>query len=227
VRGSKAGGYVKLPSIGQRGATDRPSRAGSKKRATRASGNSPPSSEHGRAHVVTHPPTPTSAPRRIVRLGSGLGDGRAARLVVPLRPQQTFANPNSPRTVKPRPRLASGNLPVPRREPIQADTQMAAAASCQPRRASKRERGEHIFSPGITPRLLSRGDAASYCGVSATHFVQHVASKVPPIQLGRRKLWDIRSLNQWLDQQSGLIEPEQPIDHWLERLGNDRARARN
>jgi len=57
---------------------------------------------------------------------------------------------------------------------------------------------------GMTPRLLSRWAAAAYCGVSPTTFDEHVAHAVRPIALGRRTLWDIKALDRWLDQQSGL-----------------------
>jgi hypothetical protein len=57
---------------------------------------------------------------------------------------------------------------------------------------------------GMTPRLLSRAAAATYCGISPNAFDEHVASAVKPIEIGRRNLWDVRALDRWLDQQSGL-----------------------
>lgn len=57
---------------------------------------------------------------------------------------------------------------------------------------------------GLTPRLLSRAAAATYLGMSENHFDEHVAGGVPPLRFGRRSFWDIKALDRWLDQQSGL-----------------------
>jgi len=66
------------------------------------------------------------------------------------------------------------------------------------------ERGLPI---GMTPRLLSRVGATAYCGMSPNHFEEHVAKVIPPLHFGKRCLWDIRALDRWLDQQSGLTHP--------------------
>jgi hypothetical protein len=47
-------------------------------------------------------------------------------------------------------------------------------------------------------RLLSRPQAARYCGMSAEHFTKHVP--VAPIEFGKRKLYDRNSLDQWIDK---------------------------
>ena len=77
---------------------------------------------------------------------------------------------------------------------------------------------------GITPRLLAKEAAAEYCGVSAPHFEAHVARQVPAVEIGRRRLWDIKALDRWLDGQTGYAEAS-PAD-WLGRLGDDRAHSR-
>src|SRR5260370_1413420 len=79
---------------------------------------------------------------------------------------------------------------------------------------------------GMTPRLLSRAAAAAYCGVTAETFETHIRPQVPPIEIGARRLWDIKALNRWLDERSGLVEALRPIRDWLAELGDDRARAR-
>lgn len=71
---------------------------------------------------------------------------------------------------------------------------------------------------GMRPRLLSRDVAAAYCGVVGETFDQHIRPHVPPIQIGTRRLWDIRALDRWLDERSGLIAELRPIDDWLSRL---------
>jgi hypothetical protein len=79
---------------------------------------------------------------------------------------------------------------------------------------------------GMMPRLLSRDAAAAYCGITAETFEQHVRPHVAPIEIGARRLWDVRALDHWLDVQSGLIDALRPVDDWLAELGNDRARSR-
>ena len=66
---------------------------------------------------------------------------------------------------------------------------------------------ERRLPDGMTPRLLSREAAATYCGISPTLFDEHLAEAVPPVGIGRRKLWDVKALDHWLDAQSGLTHP--------------------
>lgn len=47
------------------------------------------------------------------------------------------------------------------------------------------------------PRLLSREQAAAYCGMSPPSFNEHV--KVKPLSFGRRRLYDRRDLDAWID----------------------------
>ena len=82
------------------------------------------------------------------------------------------------------------------------------------------------FPTGITPRLLSRDLAAAYCGVTAETFEQHVRPHVRPIEIGARRLWDVKALDRWLDAQSGLADAFRPVDDWLAELGDDRAGSR-
>lgn len=59
--------------------------------------------------------------------------------------------------------------------------------------------------PGMTPRLLSRDEAAAYCGVSPNMFEEHVG--VPAFKgFGSRRLWDRIALDLWLDRESGITE---------------------
>jgi hypothetical protein len=86
--------------------------------------------------------------------------------------------------------------------------------------------GRRSLPMGMTPRLLSRDAAATYCGITAETFEQHVRPHVAPIEIGARRLWDVRALDDWLDVQSGLTDALRPVDDWLAELGNDRARSR-
>jgi hypothetical protein len=72
---------------------------------------------------------------------------------------------------------------------------------------------------GMTPRLLCKSAAAAYCGVIAETFEQHVRPHVPPIEIGTRRLWDVRALDRWLDQRSGLVTELRPVNDWLATLG--------
>lgn len=72
--------------------------------------------------------------------------------------------------------------------------------------------------------MLTRDEAAAYCNVVAETFEKHVRPHVRPVEIGARTLWDIRALDRWLDQQSGLVDAPQPLEKWLEGLGGDRAR---
>lgn len=76
---------------------------------------------------------------------------------------------------------------------------------------------------GMTPRLLSRAAAAAYCGIVADTFEEYIRPHVPPIELGARRLWDVRALDRWLDERSGLVEPRRSLDDWLGRLGDGEA----
>jgi hypothetical protein len=68
---------------------------------------------------MTHHPAPASGPRRIIRLASGIADGRTVRRVIPPHRPQTFAN--TPRTVKPCPGLHHVSSPASGPEQIAAD----------------------------------------------------------------------------------------------------------
>jgi hypothetical protein len=76
---------------------------------------------------------------------------------------------------------------------------------------------------GMTPRLLSEDAAAAYLGIHRVTFEEHVRPHIPPVEIGARKLWDVKSLDAWLDQQSGLVEALRPVGDWLAELGDDRA----
>lgn len=86
-------------------------------------------------------------------------------------------------------------------------------------------RGSLTLPAGMTPRLLSRGAAAAYCGVVAETFEEHVRPHVKPVEIGSRRLWDVKALDRWLDERSGLVESLRPVNDWIARLGSDGASA--
>ena len=77
-------------------------------------------------------------------------------------------------------------------------------------------------SQGITPRLLSREDAAAYCGVSPNHFHKYIARSVTSTRFGRRVVWDIKVLDKYLDSLSDLDGTVTSTEYWLARLEDDR-----
>jgi len=85
------------------------------------------------------------------------------------------------------------------------------------------EMAERRLPDGMTPRLLSREAAAIYCGVKAEAFETHIRPHVPPVEIGTRRLWDVKALDRWLDERSGLAHAARPVDEWAGMLGDDRA----
>jgi len=68
------------------------------------------------------------------------------------------------------------------------------------------------------PRLLSRKRAAERLGVSPGHFDKYVRTSVPPLQIGRRKLWDVSALDRWVDSRSGTASDTRSLDAWISTL---------
>jgi hypothetical protein len=82
---------------------------------------------------------------------------------------------------------------------------------------------------GITPRLLRRGEVAAYLAIHPETFERHVRPHLPEVEIGTRTLWDIKVLDRWLDEKSGLVGETGPVEDWIGRLdhaqnGDDRAR---
>ena len=74
--------------------------------------------------------------------------------------------------------------------------------------------------------MLSEDAAAAYLGVHRETFEQHVRPYVPPVEIGAPKLWDIKALDHWLDQQSALAEAWRPVGEWVAELEDDCAHPR-
>jgi hypothetical protein len=85
---------------------------------------------------------------------------------------------------------------------------------------------ERHLPAGMTPRLLSRDAAAAYCGIVAETFEEHIRPHVRPVEIGSRRLWDVKALDRWLDQKSGLTDALRPVNEWLEALGDDNRAGR-
>jgi hypothetical protein len=76
----------------------------------------------------------------------------------------------------------------------------------------------------LDPRLLSRADAAAYCGLSLTAFSTHCP--VRPIALScdkRLDRYDVTELNKWID---GLSAGSAAAGtNWLAAMGNTHDRG--
>jgi hypothetical protein len=56
------------------------------------------------------------------------------------------------------------------------------------------------------PRLALRtGEAAAACGVSEDRFAAEIAPQVPCVRRGRLKLYTVRTLAQWLEDNEELL----------------------
>lgn len=70
------------------------------------------------------------------------------------------------------------------------------------------------------PRLLSREQAARYCGVTANTLEHHCP--VRSVRIGTRRLWDRNALDRWVD---GLANDTVSLSgsDWLRRLDDGHA----
>jgi hypothetical protein len=61
------------------------------------------------------------------------------------------------------------------------------------------------------PRLALRtGEAAAACGVSEDFFAAEIAPHVPCVRRGRLKLYSVRALEAWLDENADRLFDERP-----------------
>ena len=73
-------------------------------------------------------------------------------------------------------------------------------------------------------RLLTREQAAQYCGISLPTFLR--LSPIPAVSLGHgRRLdrYDLRGLDEWIDKLSTSCGEESDID-WLSQIGGENVR---
>ncbi|MEL6363892.1 MAG: helix-turn-helix domain-containing protein [Pseudomonadota bacterium] len=75
-----------------------------------------------------------------------------------------------------------------------------------------------------SPRLLPVSRAAEYCGVSEETFRAHVP--VAPVRMGRAVRYDVRAIDEWLDElRSGAPDaspegdPDDPLAEIKRRVG--------
>lgn len=59
------------------------------------------------------------------------------------------------------------------------------------------------------PRCLSRTEAAHYCGVSPQTLRKHGPA---PIRIGRAAVYDIKTIDRWLDELSGIAPTPETVN---------------
>lgn len=71
----------------------------------------------------------------------------------------------------------------------------------------------------LQPRLLSRAEAAAYCGFKPSAFSAHVSAGRLPGPLAGLKKWDRAAIDAYLDKISGINTPMPAVeedDPWAE-----------
>ncbi len=79
-----------------------------------------------------------------------------------------------------------------------------------------------VIPPGLTgalplqtPRLLSRQQAAAYCGVSLETFDDYRRRGIVPGPISGTNRWDRKLIDMWLDKASGIdANTETSLDEW-------------
>lgn len=67
--------------------------------------------------------------------------------------------------------------------------------------------GKHVSIAPIAPRLIDEETAAAYLGRGKTRFREQVKARVLPAPSDRNgnvDLWDVRALDRYVDQRSGI-----------------------
>jgi hypothetical protein len=81
-----------------------------------------------------------------------------------------------------------------------------------------------LLPPGMTPRLLTREQAAAYCGISPSQFSDTIAKEVEPVRFrrdGKTVRWDRVAIDVCIDKKSGLYNGGERQRSIAERLNGD------
>ena len=71
-----------------------------------------------------------------------------------------------------------------------------------------------LVNLGIVPRLLTREQAAAYCGLSVTGFSEWVKTGRLPGPIVDTARWDLRAIDAALDSLSGIGIGSLALDQW-------------
>jgi hypothetical protein len=93
--------------------------------------------------------------------------------------------------------------------PLTSSENVALDVPRRPGENTERHRRELVQKPNA--RILDHATAAAYVGVSERTFdkLRGVYRALDPIEFGRRRVWDIRVLDNWLDEISALNDESQ------------------
>lgn len=75
------------------------------------------------------------------------------------------------------------------------------------------------------PRLMTKTEAADYCGVSLPTFRKWVRDGAIPGSLPRLGKWDRRAIDAMLDKLSGLDVKSKPVESELDKWVRENAAA--
>jgi len=83
-------------------------------------------------------------------------------------------------------------------------------------------------APALAPRLLSKSEAAAYCGLGVRGFENWVAKGLVPGAVPGTARWDRKAIDAALDKASGISgcdegesQERSPLDTWLMRRNNE------
>ncbi len=69
--------------------------------------------------------------------------------------------------------------------------------------------------PLQSPRLLTKTQAAAYCGVTSSSFDDYRRRGIVPDPISGTNRWDRKLIDQWLDRASGIASTtNSPLDEW-------------
>jgi hypothetical protein len=81
---------------------------------------------------------------------------------------------------------------------------------------------------GMTPRLLAGDAGAAYCGgISKATFLDLVAPHVRSLKIGARRLFDVHSIDRWVDARSAGEQLASTAGSWVDRAGDDDPNGRH
>lgn len=78
------------------------------------------------------------------------------------------------------------------------------------------------LSMGISPRLLTRGQAAAYCGLEERDFFKAIKNGILPRRLEAADYWDKKEIDQFIDRASNpAMQHEDRIDGFIYFVRSD------
>lgn len=75
------------------------------------------------------------------------------------------------------------------------------------------------MTASVTPRLVSRAEAAMYCGLKPSRFSDLVRNGKMPAAVPGTSKWDMKAINLHLDKLAGIKteQPKSALERWKEQ----------